>query len=162
MAWQPREYTNTPRKNRVCTPEFLKGHWFCEKQYILDVVLFRLCVPCVCLSLIISNELSLRLRCKQKKYTYKKVRINFHWKLATLSHSLLRQFTNLTFGRNANNKTMLPGFLFWLFQSNNGIFWECYKKFDWIVFKIWSLVLFILERSVSQSGSSWATEKKDR
>ena len=43
--WQLREYTNTPWRSRACTTEFCKGHWFSRKQYIPELLLFRLCVP---------------------------------------------------------------------------------------------------------------------
>ena len=50
-------------------------------------------------------------------------------------------------------KTMLPGvLLFGFFNLSNGIFWVFYKKFDWIIFKIWSLMLFIFYLSVSQGA----------
>ena len=57
-------------------------------------------------------------------------------------------------------KTMLLGVGF--FNPRNSIFWVFYKKFDWIILKIWSLVLFtksvretngrLKERSVNWRG----------
>ena len=74
------------------------------------------------------------------------------------AHSLLGWFTDLTFSRDANNKTMLPGVFF---QLGNGIFWAFYKII-WLNFlqnlKL-NVVYFLF---VSQSGSSWETEKRDR
>ena len=57
-------------------------------------------------------------------------------------------------------KTMLPGVVF--FNPKNSIFCVFYKKFDWIILKIWSLLLFskgvretnggLKERSVNRRG----------
>ena len=44
LVWEAREDPKTPRKSRTRTTEFLKGRWFCRKQYILALLLFRLCV----------------------------------------------------------------------------------------------------------------------
>ena len=65
-------------------------------------------------------------------------------------HSLLGQFTDLTFSREENkNKVIRCGF----FNLSNGIFWVLYEKFDWIILKIWSLLLF--SQSVRELMGDW-------
>ena len=67
---------------------------------------------------------------------------------------LPRRFTYLTYSREENR----CGF----FNTRNSIFWVFYKKFDWIILKNWSLLLFskgvretnerLNERSVNRRG----------
>ena len=61
---------------------------------------------------------------------------NHHIQNTVLSdgaHSLLGQFTNLTFSREENkDKVTRCGF----FNLSNDIFWVFYKKFDLIILKI--------------------------
>ena len=78
------------------------------------------------------------------------------------TRGLPRRFTDLTYSReeNKNNVTRCG-----LFNPRNSIFWVFYKTFDWIILKIWSLVLFsksvretygrLLERSVNRRGRRW-------
>ena len=66
------------------------------------------------------------------------------------AHSLLGQFTDLTFSREENkNKVIRCGF----FNLSIGIFWVFYEKFDWIILKIWSLLLF--SQSVRELMGDW-------
>ena len=72
-------------------------------------------------------------------------------------HSLLGQFTDLTFSREENkNKVIRCGF----FNLSNGIFWVFYEKFDSIILKIWSLLLF--SQSVRELMGDWKERSVNR
>ena len=77
--------------------------------------------------------------------------------LSDRTHSLLGQFTDLTFSREENkNKVIRCGF----FNLSNGIFWVLYEKFDWIILKIWSLLLF--SQSVREIMGDWKERSVNR
>ena len=150
--WDLKHFGNPKNENLLRSQKFYRENEFlvkiCRSQLITEILSF------FCFHKNFMTNLSLQIVIQlsrvQHFWRYAWIWLTPYIVLSDGIHSLLGRFTDLTFSREENkNKVIRCGF----FNLSNGIFWVLYEKFDWIILKIWSLLLF--SQSVRELMGDW-------